>query len=456
MDWSEDRLLACRTPSELFGEDAADPRGLKRAYARLAKRFPPSSGAPFQHLRALYDRARAGETGEAPPSDAAEAPPEARSPQEPAVDPAADPVADRTAERAAALQAAYDAAEGQALFDAVSAHGAALVGGDHDALVFYSVQRLLGLYGPALPPSALLVLRDLLQDPHLRAPPDWVGTLEGGILDLWALGLAAQQEAVPEPLLEALRRSWWRPPEVCAQVWLEAAEGLRAAEVDVEITLFGLEQEHPQVAAMVQRVELAIAGEKGWTTADGWTTEGPARVPKAKLWTLRKLAPEVKDDRGMLPHVGDRYADGPLFYLLIAIFILLTAGGGVLIVGLFFGLRRWGQDLEVEAHLGSPNAQGHLDALPLQNLLREHALFPHELLDAMLPQFAPENHETDETFYWAYPEEHPLVRFQRRRDHLLTTITPAHVARVEAREAAARAAAEAVEEAPDDAPEESP
>lgn len=72
-----DELLAASTPHDLFGDAVGDRRGLKRAYARLAKQYRPDDDPEaFQHLRALYERALAGEQArEAPQTPPEPAPP---------------------------------------------------------------------------------------------------------------------------------------------------------------------------------------------------------------------------------------------------------------------------------------------------------------------------------------------------------------------------------------------
>ena len=64
---SREDILARTTPEDLFGIEALrNPRALKRAYAKLIRRFGPDHDAEaFRHVRAVYERARY-----APPSSA--------------------------------------------------------------------------------------------------------------------------------------------------------------------------------------------------------------------------------------------------------------------------------------------------------------------------------------------------------------------------------------------------
>lgn len=65
---TEAEVLAAHTPEALFGAAALESRrGLRRAYARLIKRFGPErSPKTFAHIRALYEQAQAQASAPAP------------------------------------------------------------------------------------------------------------------------------------------------------------------------------------------------------------------------------------------------------------------------------------------------------------------------------------------------------------------------------------------------------
>lgn len=392
-------VLAATEPAALFGEAVAEPRALKRAYAALVKRFGPE-GDPeaFEHIRRLYEAARDG-AEPAPPQ------PEAPPPQ-PEVVP--EPPTAR-------LRAAVTARDWQVVVDTVLGHSDALVRVDA-GLLLHAVEQLVMAVGPWLGAGVLDGLELLTRRTDLDMPPKQALELEQDLMALRALRRAREDERVPQAWVEALRQAWYRGPVVCAQALLGASSALEALDAGA---FDHIAHAHPTLLTLYHRARERVTREEAWYAANAPRTDRP-RLPGVPLqrgalrfvpsWVFQVL-------KGVAAAVGlfAYMVFDETFFRASAIYLMTLV---LLRVVLSLTWRRisWTPPLPEAA---------------LVALAREHVLFPHELVDVLVPD---EPEPVGLPSPWK--DDQPLLRFERDPLALVRVMTEAHVVRIEQRFAA--------------------
>jgi len=178
---TRDELLAATAPVDLFGDAVGDRRALRRAYARLAKRYRPDDDPEaFQHLRGLYEQAQQRSepfAAPAPPAAAAPAAPAAPAPDGPPPAPTAT-AAPRPLRQASRAEMAHP----EFLARVARAIPVPPWGGDQEDL------------------QALLDVLDSVP-PDIPLDPDGLGQLEDRLLDGLAGHAALADPDVPDALV---------------------------------------------------------------------------------------------------------------------------------------------------------------------------------------------------------------------------------------------------------------
>lgn len=396
---SREEVLACAEPQDLFGAALEDPRSLKRAYAALAKAFRAGQDDEvFQHVRALYDAARA----------------------RPA------PVPETVLPPAVRLRQALETHSVGAMLGVLADHAAELALEMPDAVVEAVRFAVFGA-GPRLTAEAVDVVELVVTRPDLPMHPGLHEALLGDIIALRALERAAADPAVPEVFLAALCDGWRRPAPEVGAAWLPAAEALGSAEVDA--LMVHLDEVHPAVLGVMQRQDLRLRGT------------GRRELPTARQEALR----DEYTPSSVVVHALDYHPALSSWWRLLWMAIiwwllsdiserlwpaaLLSIIVGELVnVVIRFGLRNvwFGPRLE-RLH------DGDIEALVHE--ARAAGLWAHEVADGLRGEIAPQVTGA------AYQPGHRLLALRQDVGVTFKLLTPAHVARLEEQARASEAEA---------------
>ena len=430
-DVEREQLMAAREPRDLFGDAVEDARALRRAYAQLAKRFRADDDAEaFQHLRQLYERARAEPT---PSEDVA-----SRSPGEVVAD-------------------ALQSGNLQGIFDGVIAHHTALLD-DSQGLLLEAIRVLILYAGPGLGPGALDMLQSVLESPRWTLDPREIDRWARSLGDLRTLKAAAADERLPAALVAGMRGIWAEGPAAIGKPWLEAATSLREQPLhprlrsEIRFTAYDgtesrcegsrrdlldeafaiLEADYPAalyvIAEAEDRLLRAVRG-------------APHDITDERLAALRRAYPPSStfaEEWGevlwaKMDSVPVRFGLTLLIAALLIFFVgPVVALGLAYLVRVFVVKRLFRQvfkrrfrDSWVHHHRG--------DTAELLALASEHGVFPRELPALILGQ-PPDRVDAN-----AFEEGHPLLVLDKDPTAILRTLNQAHLDRLAAAMDAARA-----------------
>ena len=395
-----DRIAAASDPRALFGDAVSDPRALRKAYAKLAKRWRADAELSA-HIRALFEQARDGDVGSEPEKlDAEEEPKKPQSPE-------------------AALVDALNTHSPQRVFDVIAASHRALIA-EVPGLFERGLSYLVHGYGESLSPTAIEALERIIQDPTWDPPPQLMRGLERGLQTAWSLRQARDTKALPEPLLELLVQSWGQDLVTVGRVWLTAAESLR--ELDLDGLFEELERDWPLLMGRFSLLEARME----------WLVERVALEPE-------DLEEEYAEELEKLPSLFAIKDEGENRVLLVAVVMILMLLSWVYsawmrsdFAGLFslWTLGKFtGFTLFLTVfHLWRHNARRQ--ALRVENLDTfysfgaEFGLFPGEVAAAMVENLGEIGEEN-------FDDAHPAYRLDRSDSALLRMMSPAHIIRLQ-------------------------
>lgn len=381
-------LLAETDPARLFGVDPTDPRALRRAWARLAKRWRDDAEVSA-HLRSCFEGARDG-TGPTPPEGGD-------------TDDSPEPLPhdlDGLAARFARDRLRWRSE-------------------DPDRLL--AVLSLLARSATLLPLERVDLLEGTLEDPSWELGPGLHYQL---LQRLWlarALAEAERGGAVPAPVLDLLRRGTLLSDRELAQSWLTLSEELPGDRALLHDLFSTLEEDHPALFAEWVRLEERLAQA---------AAELP--VPTDLRERLSCQCHPVSLRQKIMDLIDEHWPGLFLWWLLYVFFqlfvpVLLAVPLAVFLVLPLCSLYRRSTSGTQQApprHFPSSDT-GAVEALDaLEEAAREHGFFPRELAAAV--SRAPELEQSP-----AYGSAHPLVLFDQDPSALLRAFSPAHLARFE-------------------------
>lgn len=404
---SADEILACPTPDALFGEAAADPRALKRAYARLVRQHrPDESPAVFAHVHHLYTwaqqrlEAAQDEVDDAPadPGDAPEAPPRPAQPTD--------------------LLEAW-------LLDADRALRADVVA------ALLDLRRRVAFRAHDADPAVLDAVLERLDRADVDAPPEPLSHALRAVALRQAWHRAHADERVPRALLDGLARATHQPPARAAETWLATADALATEDLD---TVAGhLELHHPGLAALCHDLERRISG-----VADPEVLPPDPTRPSLEDLSSGKLARTLRlgqvTDLPTWQRVGIYVV---AFSLTRRVLTLLLPGDALwrLVLVAVATVVAW-QVLQLARRLRLRASEPDRSRLPTLAFVREHVLFPAELQHAAAAASPP---PADPVERRTFAATDPVRALALDPLALLRMLTPAHVDRVRARVAAEEA-----------------
>ncbi len=428
---SPEEILACATAFELFGEAVLDRRGLKRAYAQLIRTWDPD-GHPevFTHIRALYEAARDGDTGapeeeeprapflrlvrgeEAPP----EAPEEESEPEQSPAQRLQQAMKEAHADEALELLARYD-------LD---------IRIDRPDVWFATVATLADARTFHLPAATLQSWRDAIESAPEHMPEPLLERIELLTNTGLAFQEATQDPDVSPAVLELLRH-WGKGPLDVAKAFMALSEAL-PDDLEAWSALTLVRERYPAlwfpftlmtnvVTREVDRFDEAAAPE---------LHDEPCEL------LLVGATPRLVAQRRRIDNL--RLAAGLLLLLAFPVALWLQSGIGMTVAvagAIGFAILT----VVLLRHDAKLRARDYQQAQPaLVDYAREHVLYDNEVLDLALPP-------GDE------PPPLALLRWQQDPTTLMRVLTPAHLARIEAR--LAEPASEPEAQAPPSEPSES-
>lgn len=440
--WTPDDVLGTTSPRELFGEEAAEtPVALRRAYATLIRHFGPDEHPDvFEHVRALYERAKAGDFGggEAILESSGEAI---------GAEAASNPVE--------ALRMAMNARDGGAVGEILSRHSLdiAPVAPDIwlDACV---VAVMLGGLGLSTDDAHtwLGTVRSLPFDDRLD--PEHIDFIEEGTSLVLDLATARRDPKVDPRWLDAVVETWGRSPAERLERWLQLAEAL--APEPTQDSLRYVERHHPGVYCAIERTSRVITGadDVDATVLAGQhpgipALEVPGEIrrcfePGASAGTfilrwLNLMGALLVVGIGTIPFAIFIKLVSPESRVVVPLIIMVLAVSAPMVRAT--KLRRKALGLSFLAYLLhdlGPNARRNpgFSAVPLV-WLRETGFWPHELILAITPLNKTRDELSD------FTSDHPLLRFEQDLGLLPYALGPAHLERRRAEQARAEAEAEA-------------
>ncbi len=413
-DPTRDQVLGAVDPTDLFGD--ADGRALKRAYARLIRRFGPDhEPEAFEHIRALYEMAKSGPPVEDPA--AAEVPrfepPETSAP---------------TAE--SALSALYSALDDED-WPQVARHVDEGAGRIVQLSSELWLDAVLAITEACLEDTSVSTLQDRLRT--IDALPydfdlDQLQEVEELLLTTIEFKNASADSKTNKVLLDAIHSARVADPLQCAQIWHEAQEtlgGSTALESDVTRLL----HRYPLVFRCLCQVNARITDAEH--THRLWLTGRANKHPRIKNRGLRgALSPSIRATIGGVPG---------------ALWVVISMVGGVASLALSAWLANevWGTKSSVVlstvavtiftlwliAHYRPPPPirtpsrwTPELREQVIQTL-RGEVLWPHELIGSVMYRWEDQGQNTDGT----------LIDLEQDRSLLLACMSEAHIARTEQR-----------------------
>lgn len=388
-------LLGCTDPAALFGSDT-DAVALRRAYASLAKTWRDDTEVT-RHVRALYEQARQiadhGPTDEPADVDAT----------------ASSPLAQ--------LQQAHRELDTDQMIALLRTHADAYVaaGGPWLAL---TLQVLVFGVGERLSQMDLDFVETVAMRPDLSLDPGLAQALERGTRTLRAVARAEEDHEVPPVITGAIRGAWHQPSHVVARVWLDARAHAENDGVDLATALQHLERHHPTVLGAFRHAELRMIRD----SEDRNVPDSPA-LDKAR----EAYPPSI--------HLAGVEASWMSTRLGVGLLSIALFAGIAPFLGVLYGaVVAWGlaRVIGVVARMRRNRTSPVINRLhqapiePLYQVSRDLALWPHELAMAVTPE---QPIPFDEDWY-AYTDEHPLIRFRMDHSATMRCMTLAHVARV--------------------------
>lgn len=377
-----ERILDQHDPDVLFGVTTDDPRALRRAYARLAKRWRDDAEVSA-HLRRRFEATRDGETAhhdeESPP-------------------PTPDALPDTVPELAARFAQER------------------ITWLRHDPERLAEAVVRLGSAANTLGPDTLDLLEGSIEDPTWDLPPNLHYQLLQRVWLARALGRADREGELPAAVRTTLRDAPSLPDDELARRWASMAEVLPTDRQALHHLLADLEEDHPALFAEWVRVEERLR-ENAQPPADlpdlqelrdqSRTEPYKAHFERIHGWIVRRwVGAPVNIALYFLlrPRLDNRFWSVVLAIILGRIVLVLVSTLAAFVTTFV---------------QGSPDGP-ELDRL--EATAREHGLFPREL--AALVSSAPERPEP-----FAHPAHHSLVALDHDPGMLVRVLGPAHLAR---------------------------